>query len=63
MTIISTSLILGHNHPSGNIQSSEADKAITAKLVNAGRMLNIAVLDHIIVGGEQYYSFAYKGVI
>ena len=55
------SIILIHNHPSGNISPSEADKAITTKLVNAGKMLDIAVLDHIIIGGEQYYSFADNG--
>jgi len=52
------SLILIHNHPSGNIQPSEADKAITDKLMNAGKLLDIAVLDHIIIGGKQYFSFA-----
>ena len=53
----SSSLILGHNHPSGNIKPSEADKASTDKLKNAGKLLDIAVLDHIIIGSE-YYSFA-----
>lgn len=55
------SLILIHNHPSGNIQPSEADKAITDKLMNAGKLLDIAVLDHIIIGCEQFYSFADNG--
>jgi DNA repair protein RadC len=55
------SLILIHNHPSGNISPSEADKAITTKLVDAGKLLDIAVLDHIIIGCEQFYSFADNG--
>jgi DNA repair protein RadC len=58
-----TSLILVHNHPSGNISPSEADISITTKLVNAGKMLDIVVLDHIIIGYEQYYSFADSGLI
>jgi DNA repair protein RadC len=58
-----TSLILVHNHPSGNLAPSEADITITTKLVNAGKMLDIAVLDHIIIGCEQFYSFADNGII
>ena len=57
----SSSLILGHNHPSGNTQPSEADHKITKKIKECGILLDIAVLDHIIVGNEQYYSFADEG--
>ena len=57
----SASLILGHNHPSGLITPSEADIKITRKLVDAGKLLEIAVLDHIIVGQDQFYSFADEG--
>jgi DNA repair protein RadC len=57
----SSSLILGHNHPSGNIQPSEADHKITKKIKECGILLDIAVLDHIIVGNEQYYSYADEG--
>jgi DNA repair protein RadC len=57
----SSSLILGHNHPSGNIQPSEADHKITKKIKECGILLDIAVLDHIIVGNELYYSFADEG--
>jgi DNA repair protein RadC len=56
-----SSLILGHNHPSGNLQPSEADNKITQKLKNAGIMLDIAVLDHLIIGDDLYYSFADEG--
>lgn len=59
----SSSLILGHNHPSGNVQPSEADQKITKKIKECGLLLDIAVLDHIIVGNEQFYSFADEGII
>lgn len=56
-------LILCHNHPSGNIQPSEADIKLTNKLKEAGSYLDIAVLDHVIVCDERYYSFADEGLI
>ena len=58
-----SSIILGHNHPSGNIQPSEADIKITKKFRDCGVMLDIAVLDHIIIGDDRYYSFADEGSI
>ncbi|MGA3014480.1 MAG: DNA repair protein RadC [Bacteroidales bacterium] len=58
-----SSLILGHNHPSGNIQPSEADQKITKKIKDCGIMLDIAVLDHIIIGDDRFYSFADEGTI
>jgi DNA repair protein RadC len=59
----SSSIILGHNHPSGNIQPSEADRKITKKLKDAGNMLDVSVLDHIIIGDDRYYSFADEGMM
>jgi len=56
-------IILGHNHPSGNIQPSESDRRITQKLLDAGKLLEIAVLDHIILADNQYYSFSDEGAI
>ena len=56
-----SSIILGHNHPSGNIQPSDADKKITKKIKDAGTLLDIDVLDHLIVTAENYYSFADSG--
>jgi DNA repair protein RadC len=53
-----SSIILGHNHPSGNIQPSEADYKITKKIKDCGILLDIAVLDHIIIGDDRFYSFA-----
>ncbi len=58
-----SSIILGHNHPSGNIQPSEADQRITNKIRDCGTMLDIAVLDHIIIGDDRYYSFADDGTL
>jgi DNA repair protein RadC len=58
-----TSIILAHNHPSGNIKPSEADQKITQKCRDAGSLLDIVVLDHIILTAEQYYSFADEGQI
>ncbi|MDD4604320.1 MAG: DNA repair protein RadC [Bacteroidales bacterium] len=58
-----SSIILGHNHPSGTIQPSEADSIITKKISAAGRMLDVAVIDHIIVGEDGYYSFADDGTL
>jgi DNA repair protein RadC len=58
-----SSIILGHNHPSGNVQPSEADHKITCKLKDAGMMLDVAVLDHLIIGDDRYFSFADEGVL
>lgn len=58
-----SSIILSHNHPSGNLQPSPQDKQITTKLVNAGKFLDIKVLDHIIVSNRGYYSFLDEGMI
>jgi len=57
----STSIIIAHNHPSGNLKPSEADKAITQKIKEAGKLLDIRLLDHIILTDESYYSFADEG--
>ncbi len=56
-------IILVHNHPSGNRQAGEADKAQTAKLKNAARMCDIELIDHLIVAGENYFSFADEGLL
>lgn len=54
-------IILAHNHPSGQLTASAADKQLTAKVVQAGKFLDIPVADHIIVTSEGYYSFARGG--
>lgn len=56
-------IILCHNHPSGNIKPSEADKEITKAMIAAGKMINIEVLDHLIIGSNAYYSFADEGMM
>jgi DNA repair protein RadC len=56
-------MIFAHNHPSGEPKPSSEDKAITEELVFAGRIMKIKVLDHIIIGEEQYFSFADEGLI
>ncbi len=53
-----SSLILCHNHPSGNVEPSQADITLTKKLIHAGALLDIQILDHIIIGEENYFSFA-----
>lgn len=56
-------IILCHNHPSGNTQPSEADVQLTKKIKEAGRNLEITVLDHLIIAGSSFYSFADEGVL
>ncbi len=51
-------IILAHNHPSGNPEPSTKDIALTKKLIDGGKLLDITVLDHIIVAGNSYFSFA-----
>jgi DNA repair protein RadC len=57
------SIILAHNHPSGNVQPSEADIQLTRKLKDAGVLLDLPVLDHLILTSEGYYSFADEGLL
>ncbi len=58
-----SSIILVHNHPSGNLQPSQADISLTKTLKEAGKFLEIPVLDHIIVSDNSYFSFADEGMI
>jgi DNA repair protein RadC len=53
-----TSIIVAHNHPSENLQPSNQDRLITAQLREAGKFMNIPLVDHIIMGRYGYYSFA-----
>ncbi len=57
------SLILAHNHPSGNLNPSEADKQLTQKLKIAAESLDIKILDHLIVTEKSYFSFADEGLM
>jgi DNA repair protein RadC len=57
------SVMLCHNHPSGNTTPSNADKQITNNLIKAGQFLEIKILDHIIIGNDNYFSFADEGLL
>ena len=57
------SVILVHNHPSGDPEPSMEDISLTARLVSAGKLMGIKVLDHIIIGDGEYYSFSGVGLI
>jgi len=63
LSSLSTSMILAHNHPSGNTKPSEADKTLTIKMKEAGKLFDIAILDHIILTKYSYYSFADEGML
>jgi len=56
-------VILAHNHPSGTLRPSEADKSLTQKLKKAGDYLDIKVLDHLIITTESYFSFADENIL
>jgi len=58
-----TEILLAHNHPSGNLQPSDADIQITRKLKDAGQLLDINLLDHLIIMPEGYTSFADEGML
>ncbi len=60
---LACSIILCHNHPSGNLIPSDADKEITRKIREAGKLMDIPVLDHLIIGNDAYFSFADQGLI
>jgi DNA repair protein RadC len=57
------SLVIAHNHPSGNLSPSEADIHLTRKLKEAGLLLDLPVLDHLIISSEGYFSFADEGLL
>jgi DNA repair protein RadC len=59
----SNSLILCHNHPSGQTKPSDADLKLTRQLVEAGKMLDLPVMDHVIISSESYFSFANEGIL
>jgi DNA repair protein RadC len=57
------SIILAHNHPSGNLRPSNADKTLTNKIVEAGKLMDVNVLDHLIMTRDAYCSLADEGMI
>lgn len=60
---LASSMILVHNHPSGNLKPSEADKELTRRLVTSGKLLDIPILDHLIISELGYLSFADEGLL
>ncbi|WP_313377022.1 RadC family protein [Chishuiella sp.] len=63
LELMATGIILSHNHPSGNLVPSVADKSITQKIKEGALLLDIQVLDHVIVSQKNYFSFADEGLI
>jgi DNA repair protein RadC len=60
---LASSILVAHNHPSGNLTPSQADREITFKIKETGKLLDIALIDHIIIGQDGYFSFADEGLI
>lgn len=58
-----TAIVLCHNHPSGVAKPSKDDKILTKKLIFAGKIMDITVMDHIIIGDNTFYSFAENGLM
>ena len=56
-------VVVAHNHPSGNLNPSESDSKITAKIKEAVNLLDIQLLDHLIIFDSEYYSFADNGIL
>jgi DNA repair protein RadC len=60
---LASSIILCHNHPSGQLKPSEQDISLTKKLKESARLMEISVLDHLIIGDQKYLSFADEGLL
>ena len=56
-------VVLAHNHPSGDPEPSRDDERVTARLVRAGRLVGIEVLDHLVIGGGEWVSLARRGLV
>lgn len=63
INLLASGLVVCHNHPSGNLQPSAADKKLTKKLQEACRLLDIQLLDHLIITDTAYFSFADEGML
>lgn len=61
LKVSASKIILAHNHPSGKLVPSREDRALTTKVKEAGKLLDIEVCDHLIMTSDGYYSFADKG--
>jgi len=63
LDIGATTFLIAHNHPSGDPKPSAEDRAITKKIEQAARLFDIRLLDHIVVGHENFFSFANEGIL
>jgi DNA repair protein RadC len=63
LSLKASSIIVAHNHPSGSLKPSQADIDLTKKLVAAGKILDIQLVDHLIISGDNYCSFADSGLL
>jgi len=63
LEVSATGIILCHNHPSGKLTPSQSDKQLTQKIIGAGKLMDIQVLDHLIVTEKLYFSFADEGLL
>lgn len=63
LKLASCSMVLAHNHPSGNLTPSRADQEMTQKMKQAASYFDIKVLDHLIISSEGYFSFADEGLL
>lgn len=61
--LLASGIVAVHNHPSGNLQPSEADKKLTGNIKDAARLLDIHLIDHLIIGEKSYLSFADEGLL
>ena len=59
----SSSMVLVHNHPSGNLKPSESDLLLTKKIIKASKVLDLQIIDHLIISKDNYYSFADDGLM
>lgn len=60
---LASGIILVHNHPSGNLQPSREDRQITLRLKDSAKLMDIALLDHLIIAGKSWFSFADEGIL
>lgn len=60
---LASGIIVAHNHPSGNLKPSQSDIELTKKIREGGKLMEISVLDHLIVAGRKYFSFADEGLM
>ena len=63
VSLLASGIIVGHNHPSGNLEASHADILLTEKLKKAGELLDIKLLDHLIIASDAYFSFADENLL